>query len=368
MWPAELQTLLGNAYNVVNDGGDTNGTVLRQTDYCATSAGDGPADPVTTGAENGAHTACAQQCANAPLGCYLDSKTADIVVIGPFAEHDYRVVDSCLGADPNIATEATFEAAYEALVSSYLAITPTPPEVYVTTPILLPNLPFSPTVAPKAEAYITNVILPAVRAVAANHHLPVVDLYTAFLDADDAGNNGTYFKGGGDGQTNPAGEQEIANLVAASIMGGYDAGGAASGASSGTSSSGSAATGAGSGSGTGSSAGLASGTSAGGSGGTGAESGSAGGSGSTGTGGASGTSGSTSGTQAASGSVTPTSGTTATGGATSGTNAASGAEATSPKSSSGCSFSLTGVKGPTWGAALGLLALGFVGLARRRRS
>jgi hypothetical protein len=39
MWPALLQTALGASYNVVNEGGDTQGTVLTGTSYCKVGIG-----------------------------------------------------------------------------------------------------------------------------------------------------------------------------------------------------------------------------------------------------------------------------------------------------------------------------------------
>ncbi len=350
-WPAQLQTILGASYNVVNDGGDTQGTVLPQASYCKAGIG---ADPYANTANK------CTVAANCPSGCYSDSINApDVVIIGPFGEHDYRVVSACMGTVPAVATQATFQAAYEALVQDYLTLKPKP-LVIVTTPLLIPSFDAG------TAAYVKNVIDPAVRAVAKNDGLPLVDLYATFMPQSATG---MYFMGQGDGQVNPAGETEIAKLLAAVIeandggaMGAPDASadtGVASGSSSGTATSGS-----------GSSTGTASGATSGGSGSV--ASGTASGT-------AQGTSGSTSGT-AASGTIAPTSGTATSGdmgqtsgAGTSGTAAGSSGsgsgtatETTAPKSTSGCAFSAA--QGSSGGAAFALLGLGLFGIVRRRRS
>src|SRR5258708_30493405 len=68
MWPALLQVALGSTnYTVVDDAGDTNGSIL--TGYDTNGVG---ADPVMSMTNT----------------AYQDSLTANIVVIGPFGEHD----------------------------------------------------------------------------------------------------------------------------------------------------------------------------------------------------------------------------------------------------------------------------------------
>ncbi|HEY4104438.1 MAG TPA: hypothetical protein VGM44_11125, partial [Polyangiaceae bacterium] len=192
MWPALLGTALGANYNVVDDGGDTNGSIL--TGYNTTGVG---ADPVMSPSNT----------------AYQDSLTANIVIIGPFGEHDERVVK----AFPAMGTEMTFEQDYDALVQSYLSL-PSKPTVYITTPIQVP------TFDQATQTYVTSVVLPGVQAVAMKHsEVKLVDLYNTFL------NHNEYFMGMGDGQTNAMGEVEIEQLVYAAMQLSQNGGGGAGG-------------------------------------------------------------------------------------------------------------------------------------------
>ncbi len=181
MWPALLQTALGANYDVVNEGGDTSGSILTGYD----TAGVG-ADPVMSASNT----------------AYQDSLTANIVVIGPFGEHDERVVSKF----PALGTEMIFEQDYDALVMSYLNLA-SKPTVYITTPIQVPTFDAA------TQALVSNVVLPAVKAVALKHsEVKLVDLYTAFLGHEE------YFMGMSDGQTNAAGEVELEQLVYAAMQ------------------------------------------------------------------------------------------------------------------------------------------------------
>ncbi|HEX3776146.1 MAG TPA: hypothetical protein VHV51_16860 [Polyangiaceae bacterium] len=192
MWPALLGTALGANYNVVNDGGDTSGSIL--TGYDTNGVG---ADPVMSQTNT----------------AYQDSLTANIVIIGPFGEHDERVVK----AFPAMGTEMIFEQDYDALVQSYLSL-PSKPTVYITTPIQVP------TFDQATQTYVTSVVLPAVQAVAMKHSdVKLVDLYSAFL------NHNEFFMGMGDGQTNAVGEVEIEQLVYAAMQMPQNGGGGAGG-------------------------------------------------------------------------------------------------------------------------------------------
>ncbi len=231
MWPSLLGVALGANYTVVDDAGDTSGSIL--TGYNTNGVG---ADPVmaTTNA------------------AYEDSLTANIVVIGPFGEHDQRVVSKF----PALGTEMVFEQDYDALVQSYLTA-PSKPTVYVTTPIQVP------TFDQATQTLVSSVVLPAVQAVAMKRSVTLIDLYTAFSGHTE------YFMGMGDGQTNAVGEMKIEQMVADAIKAAQAGGmGGASGS-------------AGAGGGAGASAGGSGGASGGGVGGTGGAT-------SAGTGGASG--------------------------------------------------------------------------------
>ncbi|HTA88349.1 MAG TPA: hypothetical protein VK745_02185 [Polyangiaceae bacterium] len=192
MWPTLLQTALGANYDVVNDAGDTSGSIL--TGYDTTGVG---ADPVMSASNT----------------AYQDSLTANVVVIGPFGEHDQRVVSKF----PAMGTEMIFEQDYDALVMSYLNLASNP-TVYVTTPIQVPTFDAA------TQALVSNVVLPAVKAVALKHsEVKLVDLYTAFLGHEE------YFMGMGDGQTNAAGELELEQLVYAAMQTANSAAGGAGG-------------------------------------------------------------------------------------------------------------------------------------------
>ena len=225
MWPTLLQTALGSGYTVVNDAGDTAGSIL--TGYDTNGVG---ADPVMSATNT----------------AYEDSLTANVVVIGPFGEHDERVVKKFAA----MGTEAIFEADYDALVESYLNDA-TKPVVYVTTPIPVPTFDAA------TQTYVTSVVLPAVQAVAMKRSVKLIDLYTAFN-----GHMELFVGGVGDGQTNEAGEVQIEQMVDAAIQAtlnggsGGSGGGGAGGAGGSVGSSGS--------SGSGGSVGAAAGASAGG--------------------------------------------------------------------------------------------------------
>jgi len=318
-WPGQLSTMLGASYNVGND-------------------------VVVNGVGSNGNTVTSGNCVTAAS----KAGPPDIVIIGPFAEHDYAAG----------ITEATWQADYLKVVEEYLALTP-PPTVYVMTP---PPAAFVYQSAAE-QTFATTVVEPAVVAVAAAKNLKVIDLFsdTALGGAADMG---------GDGHFSTAGAIEVAKLAQAVITGGAGTGG--SGASTGTSS------GASTGAASGASTGTTTGTS-----GTAATTGSASGTGTTSTSGSGPTSG---GTTVGSGSSTvgPTSGSvgaetgTSTSGDTgtsmSGTNSAtagtSGGGTTSPavteaspKSSSGCTM---GASGST-GAAAGLLSLFGLALAVSRK-
>jgi len=193
-WPVQMQTDLGTMYAITNDG-DGGGTVL-------------------VGSKGGTHT-----FATATNKPFADSiMSPDIVVIGPWAEHDEIAVEA--GAD---ATH--FQADYDALVMDYLNLAKKPC-VIVTTPVLISTYQRNPA----TDMLVTNTILPAVQAVAKAHQLPVVDLYTTFM--------GQAAWLGPDGHFTAAGAKQVAKLVEAALpgcttagnMGGADAGGGAAGA------------------------------------------------------------------------------------------------------------------------------------------
>jgi hypothetical protein len=340
-YPELLSASLGAGYSVVNNG--DGGAVLG----C----------DAATAAAAGGNSICAAG------GNYTKSinPLPDIVIIGPFGEHDQRIVVG----DTALYDEPTFEAAYDGLVTNYLNLS-SHPKVYMMTPIdITPTWNGAATTLGAGKDIVMDIMLPAALAVATKHSLVVIDTYTAMSPGGviDAAYDPA------DGQVNSAGQQKMAAMILAAIESDAGAGGAgsgssagsASGATSGTTSG--ASTGATAGAGTGGS-GVASGTTTGGTGTTtGAETGtSTGGSGSVGTGSASGSVVSS----GAGGTGEPTSGTATGGGGASGAGSQAGAETATSSSKSGCA--LTGVKGSAEGAALALLSLGIVASVRRRRS
>jgi hypothetical protein len=206
-WPAQMQTDLGATYTITNDG-DGGGTVVA-------------------GSKGGTHTF--RTATNMP---YKDSlMSPDIVVIGPWAEHDEIAVEA--GADAS-----HFQADYDALVMDYLSLAKKPC-VIVTTSVVIPTYQRNPA----TDMLVTNTIEPAVLAVAKAHNLPVVDLYTPFM--------GQAAWLGVDGHFTAAGAVQAAKLVEAALPmctggggnPGTDAGSGAGGAAGSTGAGGSPGTG-----------------------------------------------------------------------------------------------------------------------------
>jgi hypothetical protein len=341
LWPQQLGMMLGATYTVNNDG---------------VNAGAVTAVPAMTSALNPASL----------VG------PPNIVVIGPFAEHDYAAG----------ITEATWQADYKKLVDAYLALTPAP-TVYVMTP---PPAAFTYQSAAE-QTFATDVVKPAVLAVAAGGNaatktLKVIDLFT------DAALT-TAAEMAGDGHLKPAGHKDVATLAykcvamgmcaGSSTTGTGGAGGGAGGAGGASGAAGAAgaggAGGAGGATGAGGTTGAAGTTGAGGAT-TGTAGTGAGTTGAAGTGvlGAAGTGGTTTGTAGDSGTTTGAAGTGTTGTAGSGTTGAAGTGGTatgaagtgSPARSSGggCTVADTGAAG---GLATLLLAMAFAARAARRR-
>jgi hypothetical protein len=351
-WPDILGQMLGAGYTVDNDGDNTHATVLMS------NSGATPPVPYTSSYANPANAA-------APCGGdYSRSLMApDVVVIGPWGMHDYSTA-----AANNLTTDqARFQKDYDFLVSQYLKLA-NKPKIFITTPILLSVV--GGNVKAETATYITNIILPSVKAVATAHNLPVIDLYTQFPASllDPAGDGGI---------THPAGQTKIAQLVLAAITGGQspadggatDSGSTAGtgGAAGGTAGAGGGAAGAGgsSGAGTGGTAGTGGGTpgTAGTGGGTPGTAGTSGG-----TLGTAGTSGGTPGTAGTSGGTPGTAGSgvgmTGTAGTGVNTTGAAGSGTVHHSSGGGCALGGRSVSGSL---ATVFLALTLVLAARRRR-
>jgi MYXO-CTERM domain-containing protein len=321
-YPEILQMRLGAGYTVVNVG--DGGAVLGCDAATATAAG------------------MNSFCKNAK---YMTSITPppDIVIIGPFGEHDQRIV----ATNAALYNMATFVAAYDALVMDYLKYTM---RVYMITPI---DLPWNAAALPAGQDLVKDIMLPAAKTVAANHNLTVIDAYTVLTSTPALVTQ--YYQL--DGQLNTAGQQKLADLIMAALASGADGGAAADASSSSGNTSGSA-----SGSGTSSGASTSGSTATSGTNATSGAAASGATAGSGATQGGSGTSGGGSGAAASSGASSGSSTMTSGNGATSGAGPAAG----TPVSSSGCACTTSSRAGS--GASALLIALGLAALGRRRAS
>src|SRR5262249_21918805 len=129
----------------------------------------------------------------------------DIVVIGSWGKHDTEIANSLYGG---VLDPVKLRADYDTLVTTYLNLA-NHPKVYVSTPVPIPK--GAPT------GVTTTVILPAIKSVATERNLQVVDLYPAFLNHPELYKDDTHV-------SNDAGLHKIADLVFAAITGGADAG------------------------------------------------------------------------------------------------------------------------------------------------
>jgi hypothetical protein len=153
-YPAMLNVLLGPNYDAANYGGNFG-------DCCAT---------VLTGYPKQAETHPYIQGGGKPSYNESIAYLPDIVVIGSWGKHDTEIANSLyMGTlDPQ-----HFTADYETLVTAYLNLS-SKPRVFVSTPVPIPKgAPMGVT---------TNVILPTVKDMAAKYNLPIVDLYSVFLN------------------------------------------------------------------------------------------------------------------------------------------------------------------------------------------
>jgi hypothetical protein len=324
-WPAVLGGLLGADYTVHNDGVNA-GTVAAGTAK-STSSLMGP---------------------------------PDIVIIGPFAEHDYSAT----------LTEATWQADYKNLVDAYLALTPAP-TVYVMTP---PPAAFVYQSAAE-QTFATTIVKPAVLAVAAGDNTPAKTLKVIDLFDDMA--LGTAADSAGDGHFNPAGMTEVAQLAykcvamgmcgAGTSTGAAGAGGGTAGGPGTAGATGAAGTGAGGATGTAGAPGTAGATGTAGAPGTaGAVGGTAGaGAGGATTGASGAMGGDTAGTTGTAGAV-GASGTAGAGSSTAGASGSAGAGATR-SSGGGCAVSGRSTSGAVAGLLVAM-ALGVPAWRRRRRA
>jgi acyl-CoA thioesterase I len=188
-FPAMLQVLLGPGYTVGNFG-DCCATVLRGYPRQRET------HPYLEGGES-----------YGELMNFKDSVKfmPDVVIIAPFGKHDTEIANQLY---KGVLDRRRFQMDYDALVATYLDL-PSKPKVYVSLPIPIPfGMPAGVT---------TSVMLPAVREVAAARQLPVIDLYTPFLDKRALYKDETHV-------TNNEGLHLIADTVFAAMKAASDAG------------------------------------------------------------------------------------------------------------------------------------------------
>jgi hypothetical protein len=329
-YPAMLQTLLGAEYLVGNFG-----------DCCATILQGYPKQKET-------HPYLESGEAYPAVGGmnFKDSVKfmPNIAVIGPWGKHDTEIADQLY---KGMLDRAKLEADFDELVTTYRNL-PTKPQVIVLTPI---PIPFGQPVG-----VTTTVLLPAIKAVAAKYQLPVVDVYSAFLNKKELFKDETHI-------TNDTGLHTLADMVfavmKASPPGGGGTGPGEGGSSGGTTPDASAVGGASGGGG----------SAAGGISGNGGDA--------TATGGASAVGGSSASTGGNSGSAgtTGSGGSKATGGSTGGATASGGASgggsssppATSEPSPSACTMGGDGARAGAFGSGGALLAMAALALVLRKR-
>jgi uncharacterized membrane protein YgcG len=153
-YPAMLQVLLGPAYEVGNFG-----------DCCATVLQGYPRQRETHPYLEGG------EAYGEILGYHDSVKFApSVVVIGSWGKHDTEIADQLY---KGVLDRVKFEKDFDALVTTYLEL-PTRPRVFVSLPI---PIPFG-----QPKGVTTEVILPAIKAVAAKYQLPIIDLYAPFLN------------------------------------------------------------------------------------------------------------------------------------------------------------------------------------------
>ena len=191
-YPELLQQALGNTYTVKNTG--DGGAILGCDDASKAFAG--------------GNSFCAS-------GKYTTSinPPPDIVIIGPFGEHDQRILAGATNANFTMFyTVAAFQAAYEGMIAKYTALKPT-----VKFVMMLPiDVPFNSGALPAGKNIVKDVMLTAAKNAAMAHNIPIADTYTAITAA---------MYPVLDGQTSAAGQMKMAQLVEAALMGGGGTGG-----------------------------------------------------------------------------------------------------------------------------------------------
>jgi acyl-CoA thioesterase-1 len=192
-YPALLQTLLGAGYDVHNFG-DATGSVLQ-----GYTPAPGETHPYVNGSNPNGGPGYQESLAFLP----------DIVIIGSWGRHDWGMSK----APGEVFSLAGFQQGLQDLVQRYQSL-PTHPKVFISLPI---PIPFGQgDVADNGVT--TSSVLPSVRTVAAQLHLPLIDLYTAFLNHKELFKQPPGTDTEGEHLTNTGGLPLIASTVYAAMM------------------------------------------------------------------------------------------------------------------------------------------------------
>jgi hypothetical protein len=191
-YPAQLQTLLGPSYEVRNFG-DCCATVLQGYTVAETH-------PYVAGTNAGDGVGYKESLAFLP----------DVVIIGSWGRHDWGMNK----APGQVFTLQGFQAGYDDLVKRYEALS-SHPKIFVSLPIPILN---GQGDVPD-QGVKTSDVLPAIKAIAAEYQLPIVDMYTPFFMHMELFKQPPDPNGEGEGEhVTPAGITVMANAVYAAIQ------------------------------------------------------------------------------------------------------------------------------------------------------
>jgi sialate O-acetylesterase len=184
-YPAQLQTLLGAGYQVRNFG-----------DCCASVMGGytvAETHPYVKGSNPGDGVGYNESIMFLP----------DIVIIGSWGRHDWGLNK----APGQVFTLQAFQTGFEDLIGRYQALS-SKPKIFISYPIPILNghgdVP--------DQGVTTSSVKPVIDAIAKKYNLPIIDLYTPFLNHMELFKQPPDGEGEGEHPT-PAGLTLIANTV-----------------------------------------------------------------------------------------------------------------------------------------------------------
>jgi sialate O-acetylesterase len=188
-YPAQLQTMLGAGYDVRNFG-----------DCCSSVMGGytvAETHPYVNGSNNGDGPGYKESIAFLP----------DIVVIGSWGRHDWGLNK----APGQVFTLPAFQAGFDDLIQKYQALS-SHPKIFISYPIPILN---GQGDVPD-QGVTTSSVKPAIDAIAKKYSLPIIDLYTPFLNHKELFKQPPDGEGEGEHPT-PAGLTIIAQTVFAAM-------------------------------------------------------------------------------------------------------------------------------------------------------